>query len=121
MFRSLILGGILCVFGLCGNADAQVNPERLADAIYKAEGGAKTAHPYGIMVRYKVTTPRQACINTVKHALRDYKGPEDGFIAFLGSRYAPIGASNDPANLNIHWVKNVTAIYKTLTLDPAKK
>jgi hypothetical protein len=32
-------------------------------------------------------------------------------IAQIGSIYAPVGASNDPNNLNSNWVKNVTALY----------
>ena len=80
--------------------------DKLANAIYHAEGGVKTRHPYGILTKYKHTTPRQACINTIKHALRDWNGEGD-FITFLGSRYCPIGASNDPRGLNKNWVKNV--------------
>jgi len=86
--------------------------ERLATAIYKAEGGAKTKHPYGILAHYNTTTPRQACINTINHAIRDYKGGEKEFISFLGSRYCPVGAANDPTGLNKNWIKNVTRLYK---------
>lgn len=82
------------------------DPEDVCKAIYKAEGGAKTRHPYGILAHYKTTTPKQACINTVNHALRDWNGNGD-FIEFLGSRYCPIGAKNDPTGLNKNWVKNV--------------
>ena len=78
--------------------------DKIADAIYKAENSK--AHPYGIMVKYKTTTPRQACLNTIAHAQRDWSGVGD-FIEFLGSRYAPIGAENDPTNLNKNWVGNV--------------
>lgn len=35
-------------------------------------------------------------------------------IADLGSVYAPIGASNDPTNLNSHWVPNVTKVVSSL-------
>lgn len=38
----------------------------------------------------------------------------DSFIVFLGNRYCPIGADNDPQGLNQHWVKNVTFWYKKL-------
>ena len=38
----------------------------------------------------------------------------DEFIRFLGERWAPVGADNDPQNLNHHWVPNVTAIYHQL-------
>jgi hypothetical protein len=80
--------------------------EQIANAIYLAEGGAKTSHPYGILKKYKTTTPRQACINTIRHAKKDWDGKGD-FVAFLGSRYCPVGASNDPMGLNVNWVRNV--------------
>jgi hypothetical protein len=79
--------------------------EQIANAIYKAEGGAKTSHPYGILAHYKHTSPRQACLNTIAHARRDYKGKD--LISFLGSRYCPVGARNDPQGLNVNWIKNV--------------
>ena len=77
---------------------------QIANAIYKAENSK--AHPYGILTHYKHTTPRQACINTIEHARRDWNGKGD-FIEFLGNRYCPIGAKNDPKGLNKNWVKNV--------------
>jgi hypothetical protein len=87
-----------------------ISESRLADAIYKAEGGAATKHPYGILAHYKHTTPRQACINTIRHAKRDWNHKTD-FISFLGSRYCPVGAKNDPKNLNKNWIKNVSYYY----------
>lgn len=85
--------------------------EQIADAIYIAEGGAKTSHPYGILQHYKTTTPRQACINTIKHARRDWNGKGD-FIVFLGSRYCPVGCENDNGT-NKYWVKNVNSLLST--------
>ena len=76
----------------------------LADSIFKAENSK--SHPYGILKHYKHTTPRQACLNTIAHARRDFNGQGD-FIEFLGNRYAPIGAQNDPNNLNKNWITNV--------------
>lgn len=105
----LILGAMLFWVSLV-KADEVIDKERLANAIYKAEGGSKTNHPYGILAKYKKTTPRQACINTIKHALRDWDGKGD-FIVFLGSRYCPVGAANDPTGLNKNWVKNVSYFY----------
>jgi len=95
---------------MCAGARAEVNVEKLADAIYKAEGGSKTSHPYGILKKYKTTTPRQACINTINHALRDWDGRGD-FIIFLGNRYCPVGAENDPTGLNKNWIGNVRYFY----------
>jgi len=80
--------------------------DQIADAIYKAEGGEKTRHPYGILAHYKHTSPRAACINTIRHARRDWNEKGD-FISFLGSRYCPVGAANDPRGLNRNWIGNV--------------
>ena len=93
---------------LAGN----LSPEycnRLADAIYKAEGGAKTSHPYGILKKYKKTSPRQACINTIRSKFREWEalGAKGDFLDYLASRYCPIGASNDPTGLNKNWLPNV--------------
>ena len=80
---------LICLFILLSSttALAEIDVERLATAIYYAEGGAHTRYPYGIMRKYKTTTPRQACINTINHALRDYKGKDEGFITYLGSTW----------------------------------
>lgn len=92
---------------------AEPDWNRLADAIYVAEGGQATAHPYGILARYKHTTPRQACINTCMHKYRDWAGNAQGmpFLSYLASKYAPIGASNDPDGLNANWEHNVRRLY----------
>lgn len=37
-----------------------------------------------------------------------YKGKS---IADIGAIYAPVGASNDPTNLNSNWVRAVTKLY----------
>jgi len=103
---------------LCFAYEQMPNWEKLANAIYKAEGGAKTAHPYGILTRYKHTTPRQACINTLKSKYREWasnakiRAHHKEYLTYLASRYAPIGASNDPTGLNNNWLKNVRYFYE---------
>ena len=101
-------------------AHAEPDYSLLADAIKVAEGNAN----YGILTHYKHTSYRQACINTCKHAWKDYlnqgasvrpgafKPLKTGYLAFLANRYAPIGVSNDPTNLNSNWLKNVSKLYK---------
>ena len=41
---------------------------------------------------------------------------KDGLVTIedLGSVYAPIGAGNDPTNLNTHWVPNITTFVSSL-------
>lgn len=81
--------------------------EEIVTAIGKAENSK--SHPYGIMVKFKNTSPRQACLNTVRHKYRNWvkEGYKGDFIDYLASRYAPLCAKNDPCNLNQYWAKNV--------------
>lgn len=89
-----------------------IDIDRLANAIYKAEG-VNSKHPYGILTKYKHTTPRQACINTIKSNLKRFNNQkkEKDFIVFMSKTYCPIGAKNDPTGLNKNWVKNVKHFY----------
>ena len=87
--------------------------DQLADAIYWAEGGPKAKKPYGIL-----SVPcsghdecRRICINTIRNNVWRFKDwghrEYDSYLEFLASRYAPIGAGNDPGGLNVNWLKNV--------------
>jgi len=104
----IILTLLLLIWGL---AQAQSIPqpaytnEQIANAIFWAEGGHRTRHPYGILAHYKHTTPRQACLNTISHARKDWNGRGD-FLEFLSKRYAPINCDTDNGT-NKFWLKNV--------------
>ena len=111
---------MVCV-GWCGQVSAEPVPdfERLANSILLAEGNSN----YGILTHYKHTSYRQACINTCKHAWKDWlatrpkvspragKGHKMAFLEFLANRYAPGGVANDPHNLNKNWLANVQYFY----------
>ena len=80
-------------------------------AIRYAENGGK-GKEYGILhPRVKPTYRSQAgwCAATVqKNYDRWVKAGRKGeFIVFLGNRYCPVGAENDPNGLNKNWTKNV--------------
>lgn len=100
-----------------------VDVNLLADSIYLAEGGSKTNHPYGILKRYKHTSPRQACLNTIFSAQNRFakQSQEKDFILFLSKTYCPIGASNDPKGLNKNWASNVSKIYSKKLLNKQTK
>ena len=101
----LWLVGFAVIF-LCSVARAEeYTDDQIATAIYYAEGGAKTSFPYGILTHYKHTTPRQACINTIRHARKDWNGKGE-FLEFLQKRYCPINCDNDNGT-NKFWLKNV--------------
>jgi hypothetical protein len=84
--------------------------DNLADAIYKAENSKR--YPYGIIVPGKRLSKEKArvyCINTIKHKYFDWSHEKKTpFLNYLASKYAPIGAGNDPTNLNRNWLKNVS-------------
>lgn len=41
-----------------------------------------------------------------------FTNPEQDYIAFLGNRWCPVGAANDPLGLNKYWIPNVQQLYK---------
>ena len=100
-------------------------PAAFLQAVVDAEGGRDA-----IIRAVQCSVPSVTTLNkalevtcrTITHALSDWvlqdKGdgrePRD-FIDFLGARWAPQGAANDPTNLNANWVRNVAAIYQELT------
>jgi len=107
----LIWTCLVILFGMVLITYAQdIDVEKLANAIFKAENSI--SHPYGIMTKYAHTTPRQACINTIKSALKRFNAQtkEKDFIHFLSLTYCPIGADNDNGT-NKFWERNVKYFY----------
>jgi len=117
---SIILCMAIMLICLVANAETQleIRSQRtsftiyeIADAIYWAENSKK--YPYGIksVSCDTVAECRRICLNTIRNNIKrynDYGYKEyDSYLEFLSSRYAPIGASNDPNNLNRNWIKNV--------------
>lgn len=93
--------------------DYPVNPYALILAIRVAERGRR-GFEFGV-VAVKDTDLRTqcewACATVLENFRRFRESEEEDFIAFLGKRYAPVGASNDPGNLNQYWVDNVRFYY----------
>ena len=95
-----------------------INVERMADAIYRAEGGDKARVPYGVLsVKVKdKADARRICINTIRNNITRWEkaGKPGEYIDFLANRYCPPSA--DPIG-NRNWKKNVAAIYNTEISD----
>lgn len=93
--------------------DYPVNPYALLLAIREAEKGRK-GFEFGIMAVKDTDLRTQcewACATIRKNFARFRESGEKDFIAFLGKRWAPTGAANDPAGLNRYWVDNVRYFY----------
>lgn len=108
-----ILGGLailMSVIAAAGQALTDTEANRLADAIYVAEGGPKAKVPYGILsikVRDK-THARRICLNTIRNNYRRWTdgGKKGEFLDYLGDRYCP--PSDCDGNRN--WKRNVRRI-----------
>lgn len=86
-------------------------------AIRKAENG-RAGREFGILhpraVDTNLDTQAGWCAATIIKNRERWKqaGKKEPFIQFLGKRYCPVGAENDPSGLNKHWIKNVTSLAK---------
>ncbi len=101
-----------------GDIEYPVNPYALLFAIREAEKG-RAGFEFGIISAKDTdleTQCRYACETIVNNVKRfHHQIDENDFITFLGSRYAPVGADNDPHNLNANWVRNVKFFYNQFT------
>lgn len=81
----------------------------LVHAIYVTEGSNHTAWTYGIKTHYVHTSPKQACINTVKHYCMDHSivKIDKQMIEGLAEKYCPVEC--DPMGYK-HWIINMERI-----------
>ena len=104
------------------NGIAETDHDNLATlfAIRKAENG-KPGKEFGVLhpkakgqkgESREKTLDRQAgwAAATIISKRRSHEASKEGgdFVQYLGSKYAPVGAENDPSNLNKNWHKNVS-------------
>lgn len=93
-------------------AIAGYEADRLLGAIYQAEGGARARVPYGLISDgwcVELGACKYYAREMVMIHLRRWQkaGASGDFLVYLASKWAPVGASNDPSGLNNHWLKNV--------------
>ena len=87
-------------------------------SIRKAENGPKGLE-FGVICQAGTNLDTQAgwaAATVVKTRARWVKaGKPKPFIEYLGDRYCPVGAENDPNGLNKHWINNVKHWHKLLS------
>ena len=98
---------LISLFALSAHAKT-LDADKIANAIYRAEGGAHTRFPYGVM-SVKVADSNQArlvCIATIQNNWKRWQemGSHGDFIDFLADHYCP--PSVDPQG-NANWKRNV--------------
>ena len=84
---------------------------RIADAIWRLEGGAKTRYPYGIK-SVNVSSEaeaRQVCLNTIRNHYQRWRkwGRTNDYLVSLADRYCP-SACDRRGNEN--WKRNIKAL-----------
>ncbi|MBC7218422.1 MAG: hypothetical protein H5U36_09920 [Candidatus Caldatribacterium sp.] len=90
-----------------------VRPCALVFAIRSAERGRK-GFEFGVVAAKNTDLATQCewtCETLRKNFERFREKEDEDFIVFLGKRWAPIGAENDPEGLNRFWVDNVRLFY----------
>jgi hypothetical protein len=85
--------------------------DRLADAIWWAEGGEKTRFPYGVKilvagVYHPAENPRATCLAIIRRQHKRWAsvGRPDDFVFFLSQTYCPPTAD---WRGNLNWRNNV--------------
>lgn len=89
---------------------------RMADAIYRLEGGSRAVVPYGIMsVKVRSTAhARLLCIQTIQNNHDRWLAERrpGHFFDFLADRYCPkVGKGSDPQG-NANWKQNIHRLMK---------
>jgi hypothetical protein len=84
----------------------------LLQAIVIAEGDIVKA----VRCSVPVTTRAQALevlARSTTHRMQEYVAAHDprGFVEYFASQWAPVGAANDPTNLNANWPRNVLRLW----------
>jgi hypothetical protein len=99
----VILLAIMPAIVASGATLNQLAIDRIANAIYRAEGGNNTRFPYGIKSIKNCHNRRAICINTIVNNYNRWSGRGD-FIVYLADHYCP--ASTDFIG-HKNWINNV--------------
>jgi len=115
------LGVFIALIGLSAPKKAILQDlpdlQKLREAIFWAEGGFKTAHPFGILKGCDAQEAGQ-CGYLAGEILRIYlqryralPKKQGDFISYLARHWAPVNAANDPKGLNRNFERNVRYFY----------
>lgn len=103
---------LISLLALSAHAQA-MDAEKIADAIYRAEGGERARVPYGILTVkvHDVFDARNHCLSIIQKNFRAWQdaGAHGDFIDFLADHYCPPAV--DPVG-NSNWKHNVKFFLK---------
>jgi hypothetical protein len=75
-------------------------------------------NPFGIGPGRAFATNAEAITYAAELLARHYVGEGRRTLGDIGGKWAPVGAGNDPANLNVNWTAGVGASYRRLGGNP---
>lgn len=108
------------------NRHKNINLYALTLAVRRQENGG-VGIEFGVMAAKGTDLEEQArwaIVTFIKNIQRWEKTKNDGtvesYINFLGNRWAPIGAENDPNDSNRFWIPNVKQLYKIYSKEVIK-
>lgn len=109
LIKFLLISAIFLANNGVSGQLTDISANKIADCIYKLEGGAKTKYPYGIK---SINTfgnqevARRICLNTIKNNyVRWVKTSKtNDFLNFLADKYCPPSCDKQG---NLNWKKNI--------------
>ena len=111
----LIFAGVFIPAPAVASEISAPEVNRIVDAIYIIEGGAKAKKPFGILSVpcNSYAACRKICANTVRNNYKRWEraGRPGDYLKFLADRYCPVGAENDNGT-NKFWLTNLRRILK---------
>ncbi|MGD9697030.1 MAG: hypothetical protein AB7V42_15370 [Thermoleophilia bacterium] len=78
-------------------------------------------NPFGLGPGWSFATERAAIERAASTLGSGYLGEGRTTLASIGSKWAPLGAANDPGGLNANWTAGVGTYYAALGGDPSRE
>jgi hypothetical protein len=115
------LGGVFVASGVASGVDPRllVAIARQESALGTAGGGASIHNAFGWGPHIPFESWEENIATVARGLASGYLSEGRTTIPAIGAKWAPIGASNDPTNLNSHWVRGVSGSYAELGGDPS--
>lgn len=101
------------VRGICQSYTPAQSFAQLVQAIVTSEGDiVKAVQCSDDSIKTREQAIRVVCRSAI-HRMTDWVQQDHPheFVAYMGSKWAPVGAENDPHSLNANWVPNVSKLW----------
>jgi hypothetical protein len=91
------------------------------ETMLETYGPAEEIHnPFGLGPGIAFASEREAIVRAVSTLAQWYLPEGRTTLATIGAKWAPVGATNDPAGLNANWTTGTGTYYAAMGGDPAR-